>query len=154
MKNVESARSEEISGHFTFSDIFKLINGISTKLEQFQKQKIKNILPDVSLTKFMILRHLWKENEAPFKVIAKECNCPPSTLTGVVDSMENDELVFRERDSKDRRVIILGITEKGKSLQNSEDQFEESLETCCTGFNEGELKHLGDLLIKLDESLD
>ena len=153
MNDVES---EEISINFTFSEIFKLINGISTKLEQFQKNEIKNIMPDISLTKFMILRHLWKEDDskAPFKVIARECNCPPSTLTGVVDSMESDELVFRERDSKDRRVIILGITEKGKNLQDSEIKFEKSLETCCTGFNDGELQNLGKLLIKLDESLE
>jgi DNA-binding MarR family transcriptional regulator len=40
----------------------------------------------------------------------------PSTITGRVDRLEKKELVFRERDHVDRRVIKIRLTEKGATL--------------------------------------
>ena len=39
-----------------------------------------------------------------------------STLTGIVDRMERDGLVQRERSQSDRRVVIIRPTEKGRGV--------------------------------------
>ena len=42
-----------------------------------------------------------------------------SNLTTVVDNLERDKLVRRERDESDRRVQIVTITERGRALMKS-----------------------------------
>lgn len=39
-----------------------------------------------------------------------------STITGIVDRMERDGLVVRERSQTDRRVVLIRATEKGQKL--------------------------------------
>ncbi len=39
-----------------------------------------------------------------------------STVTGIVDRMERDELVVRERDARDRRVWTVRLTERGRRV--------------------------------------
>jgi DNA-binding MarR family transcriptional regulator len=39
-----------------------------------------------------------------------------STITGIVDRMERDGLVVRERSQNDRRVVLIRATEKGQKL--------------------------------------
>ena len=42
-----------------------------------------------------------------------------STLTGIVDRMERDGLVQRERSQTDRRVVLIRPTEKGREVARS-----------------------------------
>lgn len=39
-----------------------------------------------------------------------------STVTGIIDRMEREELVVRERSTSDRRVVFIRLTEKGKRV--------------------------------------
>lgn len=39
-----------------------------------------------------------------------------STVTGIIDRMEREELVARERSTEDRRVVKIRLTEKGREL--------------------------------------
>jgi DNA-binding MarR family transcriptional regulator len=40
----------------------------------------------------------------------------PSMITGIIDQLENRDLVLRIRNSPDRRVITIELTRKGKSI--------------------------------------
>lgn len=42
-----------------------------------------------------------------------------STITGIVDRMERDGLVVRDRSSADRRVVLIRATDKGRELARS-----------------------------------
>jgi MarR family transcriptional regulator, organic hydroperoxide resistance regulator len=39
-----------------------------------------------------------------------------STVTGIIDRMEREGLVLRERSLADRRVVVIQLTEKGKAI--------------------------------------
>jgi DNA-binding MarR family transcriptional regulator len=39
-----------------------------------------------------------------------------STVTGIIDRMEREELVQRERSAEDRRIVLIRLTDKGRSL--------------------------------------
>ena len=39
-----------------------------------------------------------------------------STVTGIIDRMEREELVVRERSTSDRRVVFIRLTDKGRSV--------------------------------------
>jgi len=42
-----------------------------------------------------------------------------STVTGIIDRMERDELVERERSQEDRRIILIRLTAKGRRVAES-----------------------------------
>ena len=48
--------------------------------------------------------------------IAKHVHLSPSTVVGVLDRLEEKDLVTRERDQKDRRKVYVRLTEKGREL--------------------------------------
>jgi DNA-binding MarR family transcriptional regulator len=48
--------------------------------------------------------------------LSKSMYLHPSTITGVIDRLEKKDLVERNRDQKDRRVIYVQLTPKGKRI--------------------------------------
>jgi DNA-binding MarR family transcriptional regulator len=42
-----------------------------------------------------------------------------STVTGIIDRMERESLVVRERSANDRRVVLIQLTDKGRKLAAS-----------------------------------
>lgn len=55
---------------------------------------------------------------APIRVsdLAKRMYLHPTTVVGILDRLENRELVFRKRSEEDRRVVEVDLTTEGKYL--------------------------------------
>jgi DNA-binding MarR family transcriptional regulator len=51
--------------------------------------------------------------------LAKEIHLSASTVVGILDRLKDKELISRERDDKDRRVVKVTATEKGKAFCES-----------------------------------
>ena len=68
---------------------------------------------------FEILTVLSEEGMIPLNRLSERLCCACSNVTGIVDRLERDGLVKRERSEEDRRVIRLGLTDKGRELWNS-----------------------------------
>jgi len=62
-----------------------------------------------------VLERIYLHSNILSKDISNKYNIPPSTLTGILDRLENKELIERLRTNKDRRSIELIATENGKS---------------------------------------
>jgi len=78
-------------------------------------------LSDYGLTpsQFEILTILSEEGAIPLNRVSERLCCACSNVTGIVDHLERDGLVKRQRSQEDRRVILLGLTEKGQKLWGS-----------------------------------
>lgn len=63
-----------------------------------------------------VLERIFLDNNILSKDISQKYNIPPSTLTGILDRLENKKLIERLRTNKDRRSIELMTTENGKSV--------------------------------------
>ncbi len=50
--------------------------------------------------------------------LAKEIHLSPSTVVGILDRLDDKGLISRNRDVKDRRVVKVTATEKGKDFSN------------------------------------
>jgi len=48
--------------------------------------------------------------------LAKRVYLSPSTVVGIIDRLEEKQLVARQRDSKDRRQVYISITAAGRQL--------------------------------------
>ena len=74
-------------------------------------------------------------------------------MTGLLDRLEKQELIRRERCSNDRRVVYVEITPKAKTLLKRLDQPVSELHTDLLGhLNRTELKELSRLLEKARQS--
>jgi MarR family transcriptional regulator, organic hydroperoxide resistance regulator len=88
-------------------------------LAQLVYRKLQEALETHGLTPFhwVVLCCLWEEDGLATSVICEKLNQVGGTLTGVLDRMEERHLVRRERDSQDRRVWRIWLTEEGLALQ-------------------------------------
>lgn len=135
-----------------FSEVFQLINIINKKFDKLQRQVVKkdNLTPP----QYSILTELWKSDGKQFKELASACCCSPSTITGVIDTMEKNKLVFRESNPNDRRSILVKLTSKGKEIEKITPPIKTILSNCCEGVTPEEIELLTVLLRKLSNSIE
>ena len=135
-----------------FSEIFQLINILNKKYDKLQRQIVKkdNLTPP----QYSILTQLWESDGKRFKELASACCCSPSTITGIVDTMEKHDLVYRDNNPVDRRSLLVKLTSKGKEIENVTPPIKIILENCCEGFTTEEAEQLTQLLKKLSASFE
>lgn len=88
-------------------------------LSQVLGRKFQERLEPFGLTAFhwVVLCCLWKEDGLATSSIGERLQQVGGTLTGVLDRMEERGLVRRERDTRDRRIWRIWLTEAGKQLE-------------------------------------
>lgn len=65
----------------------------------------------------LALYHLWKEDGLSQSELRNKTGTEASTMSNMLNKLEKDGIITRERSSKDQRVIFVFLTEKGKKLQ-------------------------------------
>ncbi|MBW4613525.1 MAG: MarR family transcriptional regulator [Desmonostoc vinosum HA7617-LM4] len=88
-------------------------------LSQLFSRKFSEKLEPFGLTPFhwLVLCCLWQEDGLPTSSIGDKLKQVGGTLTGVLDRMEERGLVQRERDSHDRRIWRIWLTDAGRELE-------------------------------------
>jgi len=137
---------------YNFSEIFQMIYKINKKFEKLQRAVIQE--ENLTTSQYSILQQLWKSDSKPFKALATACCCSQSTITGVIDTMEKNDLVAREMNPNDRRSILVVLTDKGKTLKNVAPPINSILKNCCEGIKPEEIEQLTILLRKLSDSFE
>ncbi|MFU8870689.1 MarR family winged helix-turn-helix transcriptional regulator [Micromonospora sp. SL4-19] len=61
-----------------------------------------------------VLLILLRAGDSTHREMAERCFVRPATLTGIVDTLERDGFVARQRDPSDRRSVQLTLTDKGR----------------------------------------
>jgi len=146
--NCENSACEMLN----FSEIFQLINILNKKYEKLQRRVVKS--ENLTPPQYSILMELWKSDGKQFKDLASACCCSPSTITGIIDTMEKKEIVYRENNPEDRRSLLVKLTEKGKEIKNTTPPIKIILKNCCEGFTSEDLEQLSSLLNKLSDSFE
>lgn len=82
--------------------------------------------------------------------VAKRVHLSPSTVVGILDRLEEKELIERRRDTQDRRVVRLRLTRKGRDVVDSTPHpIEDLLTQERNGMTETEAREVADCLEKL-----
>ena len=94
-----------------------------------------------------VLVALWEQDGLSLSELAKRSFFDGPTMTGIVDRLEGAGLVSRRRDSQDRRVISVYLTDQGRDLEQilpplSDETNRESV----AGLTEQQKRQLGDIL--------
>lgn len=101
-----------------------------------------------------ILYVLWQEEHISFTELADRTGLAATTLTGMVDRMEEAGLVRRIPDQSDRRKTLLTLTAKAWKLQQTYTAVSDRMTSIFyAGFTEGEIRKSEELLGRVHENL-
>lgn len=109
----------------------------------------------VSVPQLSCLLALYENGPMPPSQVAKHIMVKSSTVTGIIDRLEQKRLVERSRISSDRRVITIGLTESGRMLaQNSPLPIQERIVDGYKDLPSNEREDIIRALKKLSSMLD
>lgn len=101
--------------------IFQYIDRIKALISP---QTWSNALMNCSKNEAFALLFLYRRGQANMTQIADYVGVPLNTATGIINRLEKKELVSRERSHEDKRVVTIGMTDKGKAcLKDSMQEF-------------------------------
>jgi DNA-binding MarR family transcriptional regulator len=82
--------------------------------------------------------------------LAREINLSASTVVGILNRLEQKGLVTRERDTKDRRIVFVRLTDEGRNLiRNAPTPLQDSLSKALQQLSEENLAHITGALEQL-----
>jgi len=93
----------------TFIKLTRCTNSLLGRLAE------RNSIGDLTYSQFAVLEALYHLGHLTQGEISSKVLKSGSNITTVIDNLERDGLVRRERDAKDRRVIHVHLTEAGTS---------------------------------------
>ena len=101
------------------------------------------LLAEVGLTypQYLVMLALWQDGASTIGTLARRLNLPPNALTPLLARMEEGGLVSRRRDRRDRRVVRVEPTERGRAIRDRVSRVQEAV-TCRTGLCDSELSAL------------
>lgn len=73
----------------------------------------ENIFLNCSKNEVLIFWLLYQRSEVNMTEIAEYIHVPLNTATGIINRMEKNELIVRTRSKEDKRVVLIGFSEKG-----------------------------------------
>jgi DNA-binding MarR family transcriptional regulator len=73
----------------------------------------------LSIPMFWALHHVVLEGPMNVGQIAEACIVTSAGISAAVDDLERAGLVARERSSKDRRIVVLSVTPRGRTVHRS-----------------------------------
>jgi DNA-binding MarR family transcriptional regulator len=85
----------------------------------------------------------------PARDLGRECHMLASTVTGVIDRLEVAGHVRRERDSRDRRVVWVVLTDEGAQLVERIPSFFEQIGKAFTVLPARELEQMRESLLRV-----
>lgn len=129
----------------------KLFVVLTRTLESIQQQVIKNIRSHgLNKTEFGVLELLYSKGDYPIQQIGQKLLLASSSITYVVDKLENKKLIERKACPKDRRVIYAAITADGKELMDEVfPKHKEALNEILSGLDMNEKEILIEQLKKI-----
>lgn len=100
---------------FTRSLPMILYRALDTVMPSFRK-----IFNDFGLTEqqWRVLRVLWEGDHITMRQLAEVTVIPAPSLVGIVDRLERDGLVARQRSTTDRRKVNVVVTQAGAELED------------------------------------
>jgi MarR family 2-MHQ and catechol resistance regulon transcriptional repressor len=103
-----------------------------------------------SLTDFAVLEVLLHKGALPVNEIGEKVLLTSGSITTAIQRLEKKGLVERVRDDKDRRVVRVNLTGKGRSLiEASFQEHSERLDDLFSVFSEEEKDQFGSLIRKI-----
>jgi DNA-binding MarR family transcriptional regulator len=120
------------------------------------RQKGREILHNYAITppQFIALQWLFEEGDMTIGELSNKMYLACSTTTDLVDRMEKNRLVTREKDLNDRRIVRIHLLDEGRRIINEViEKRQLYLKNVLKNFTEEEICHLKENLAKLHQGM-
>lgn len=102
-----------------------------------------------------ILYVLWQQDNIPIAELSKKTGLARTTLTSMLDRMEQSELLTRTYDKADRRQIRISLTGQALSLSSEYERVSRAMnEIFYAGFSDEEIVAFEDYLQRILKNLE
>ena len=127
-------------------------NAVYRSINNVLKTKVHN---DITTDQFSTLHFVLENGPCTSTEIANVFGIGKSAVTAQINRLFDKELIRRERDDNDRRVIYLTVTEKGKEFVDyTEKELHSFIGRHLSNFNQEEIQQFISSLEKLAELME
>ncbi|MFC4735276.1 MarR family winged helix-turn-helix transcriptional regulator [Bacillus daqingensis] len=130
---------------------------VLTRANQSLKKKVEEDIKrhGLNTTEFAVLELLYNKGEQPIQKIGDKVLIASSSITYVVDKLEQKKLLLRKPCPTDRRVTFAVLTETGTELMGRIfPKHREAIDDICSSLERQEKEQLIDLLKKIGHSAE
>lgn len=116
-----------------------------SRIKQVGTRLFDRMLADADIDAFngaqgRILYVLWGKDGITISQLSAQTSLANTTLTSMLDRMESSGLIRREPSPRDRRALLIQLTDKARSLQADYDRISQQMnERYYDGFSEAEI---------------
>ena len=104
--------SKNVPRNVAISGIMQSLRRIFKAIQDYSQEVSQKF--GITGPQLWVLKTLSTNGSLPLGQLSKMMYLHPSTITGVVDRLEKKGYVVRDRVHKDRRVVMVQLTSKGK----------------------------------------
>ena len=120
------------------------------RMKQMMHENMENMFKSVNLTapQGMVVGTLFKNGPMKIGDISQSMDLSMSTISGIIDRLEKNDIVIREKSTEDKRVILVDLTPNFKTSSKEifkkmefdwgekiKNATEEEIETILKGFD-------------------
>jgi len=84
---------------------------------------------DITYPQYLVMLVLWEKDGLTVNAISKRLILNTNTITPLLQRMENQNLILRNRSTEDERSVLISLTQKGKDLQEKAEEIPVQLGT-------------------------
>lgn len=149
MTRIEKGGSQRTN--FTSAGFAPFLYGMRT-LHQETMFLMMELLKEENMImpQYFILRYIGVHGPQHLSSIANFLRVSNPTVTGLMDTLESQGLVTRQRDQDDRRGTLIALTDRSMELFSRMEQYQSRLmDDILNGFDIDKLNELGSILADL-----
>ena len=139
---------DETQGGFLISQIKQVSGRI------FEKLLVNAGVEEFNGAQGRILYILWQKDDVPIVELSRKTGLAKTTLTSMLDRLENANLIMRVFDKTDRRQIRISLTETARKLRDGYNTVSREMsEIYYAGFSDDEIIAFENTLRKILQNL-
>lgn len=148
VEQTQATKSDEVQAE----GVLPLIQLISDLIEK-RCDRFLNARYGLTSPQFQLLKAAVQDNNVTLGGLSEQLNCSRGNVTGIVDRLERDQWLKRERSTDDRRVITVRLTEKGEQVATIERDLTQELASLSEIWDGRQREKLTEMLVSLYREL-
>lgn len=131
-----------------------------SRIKQVGGRRFDRMLDEAGIDAFngaqgRILYVLWQEDGVTISQLSSRTSLANTTLTSMLDRMEQGGLIRREPSPTDRRAMLIRLTDAARALKADYDRISQQMtDLYYIGFTEAEVRQFEDYLARVLDNLE
>lgn len=131
-----------------------------SRIKQLGGRRFDRMLDEAGIEAFngaqgRILYVLWQEDGVTISQLSSRTSLANTTLTSMLDRLEHSGLITREASPKDRRALLIRLTDAARALQADYERISQQMnDLYYEGFTEDEVRQLEGYLTRILANLE